>query len=766
MRGQWVFAAMSVLFAAISTPASSFFYLPFGAFLALLFFLQANRKTKTAVIAIFSFASMFIYFQWYDHSNVTKYRQGDFTTVGRFVSIPHIDGDQITFTLQTKDQEKLMARYTFQSKAEKRNGYNWKPGYVCHFSGDLERPKKNTNEHAFNYQQYLFYQHIHWIFEITSINHCTYEPKLTDSIHHYRQKIIGWLDDHFPEETAGFVKALTVGDQESIPQEDLEVYRQLGIVHLLSISGLHVGIVIFVLYRILVRIGISREQTIFIVLLFLPVYAVFTGGAPPVVRAALMAGFLLIGRLFKKPVPPEDAISLSFLLMVWFRPYDIFHIGFQLSYVVTFALIASERIFKKCENPFSSLATVSLIAQASSLPLICYYFHQFSLLSIVMNILFVPLYSFIFLPFVLITLIVSVIPNQLSSLFTLLLHWMFSYSAKLAHFCAEFDVFVITTGKLPFSVMILLCLIILFLFMQMEQKPIVQWWRSMLAAICGTAFLFLAVKMIQPGEVTVLDVGQGDSIFIKEPGLGKSYLIDTGGAVSFEKESWQEEKEQYSIGRQVLIPYFRSKGINEIDVLFLTHGDYDHIGEAIAIIRNFRINKIVIPANFMRDELERKILYEAQKRGIDIYEAEAGDVVNGFHILSPTAQSDSKNDGSLVLLAEFGGMKWLFTGDLEEQGEKALLETFPNLTADVLKIGHHGSKTSTSEPFLKTVKPTYGIISAGRKNRFGHPHKEVIERLKKNRVHILRTDQMGAVQFKFRGKRGGTFLFYPPYDTL
>ncbi|MDR9792147.1 DNA internalization-related competence protein ComEC/Rec2 [Aeribacillus pallidus] len=767
MRGQWAYVAISALLAIVS--ATSFpSFLPFFIFAALLFFLWLQHKRKLAFIVACSFLFMLPYFHWYDQQNKTNYHEGMLSAKGKVISSPEIDGDLMTFAVETNQGEKLTARYTLKTKQEMKSTNNIRPGDICNFSGKLEKPKNNTNENAFNYKRYLYFQQIHWLYKLDKIGHCTYKPSWKDHLENYRQKMIEWIHHKFPEKTAGFVLALTVGYQNNIPEEDLAAYRKLGIVHILSISGLHVSILIASLYIFLLRLGISKEQTIMILICFLPFYALLTGGAPPVVRASLMAALIMGGTLFKQNMPLSDSISFSFLLMTFLDPYEVFHLGFQLSYAVTFSLILSRQIFQKCRNSLQLLAAVSFVAQTVSLPIICYYFYQFSLLSFIMNIMFVPLYTFFLLPLTMITLILTVISSSIGSIFVSLLHTSFTLSSKTALFFGDLPFFTITTGKPSVFLFLLQYIIFISLFFQMEHKPMAKWGKPILCSGLLTALLLIAGKMTMPGEVTVLDVGQGDSIFIREPGLGNSYLIDTGGMAVFEKESWQMRKKPFSIALDVLIPYFQSKGVEEIEILFLTHGDYDHIGESLTLIKQFRVNKLVIPKYFSREELEKQIVKEAKNRGIEIFELEAGDRITGrtaFHVLSPFTKSDSKNNDSLVLMAKIGGLRWLFTGDLEESGERHMIKQYPKMTADVVKIGHHGSRTSTSDIFLQTIDPKIGVISAGRNNRFGHPHQEVLNRLKKQNVSIFRTDQLGAVQYKYR-KSQGTFLFYPPYDTL
>ncbi len=250
-------------------------------------------------------------------------------------------------------------------------------------------------------------------------------------------------------------------------------------------------------------------------------------------------------------------------------------------------------------------------------------------------------------------------------------------------------------------------------------------------------FLFLGQYMLTnlslDGEVTFLDVGQGDCIFIRLPFGKGNYLIDTGGSLTFEKQPWQERDQAFDVGEDTVVPFLKSKGVTKLDKLILTHGDADHAGSAEAILQEMRVQELVLPDRKEKNELERKLIGMAQSEGIAIRYVHGGDRwrvgENRFYILSPevNSQGDS-NDGSIVIYTELGGLKWLFTGDLEAEGEAKLMKKNPTLSVDVLKVGHHGSKSSTTEDFLERLSPQWAIISVGENNDINiHIRKSLID---------------------------------------
>ena len=277
---------------------------------------------------------------------------------------------------------------------------------------------------------------------------------------------------------------------------------------------------------------------------------------------------------------------------------------------------------------------------------------------------------------------------------------------------------------------------------------------------------FILTTFSREGEVTFLDVGQGDSIFIKLPYGKGTYLIDTGGNQIFGKEQWQKKQRPYEVGRDRVVPFLKSKGISTLDKLIITHGDLDHAGGAMAIMNELNVKELVLPDTVKKSELETKLLQQASVKGINVRFVRKGDQWKSgehtFKILSPIQDSlENGNNGSIVLYSEIGGLRWLFTGDLEEDGEKKMLKESGHFTIDVLKVGHHGSKTSTTDLFLEGLSPKIAIISVGENNRFKHPNQEVLERLEKRQIKILRTDRSGAISYMFENKTG-TFWVYRP----
>lgn len=232
----------------------------------------------------------------------------------------------------------------------------------------------------------------------------------------------------------------------------------------------------------------------------------------------------------------------------------------------------------------------------------------------------------------------------------------------------------------------------------------------------------------------------------------------------------EKRRKASTIGDQTLIPFMHSKGIKKLDVLILTHADQDHMGEAVRLIKRNKVKRLAIPKGFARSPEDAKLLKEAAEKGIMIDELERGDQLQVgehiFEVLHPSQDMvTSKNNDSLVLAFSLGGKRFLFTGDLEHEGERDIIEAYPHLRADVLKVGHHGSKGSTSDEWLQHLKPSHALISAGERNRYQHPHQDVLKKLKDHQTKVYRTDRDGSVTYEFLEQKG-TFYTHPPYDIL
>ncbi|MRX55934.1 DNA internalization-related competence protein ComEC/Rec2 [Bacillus idriensis] len=745
-------------------PISSFTFLLFCAYLLF-------RKKSTLLIGCMAIFILFIFhFYAVEKSNASRFNKGKITIQGEFAEFPQIDGNQMKGVINV-NQEKISAVYYFSSEEEKNRYRLLQLSTICTFKGELKPPKHATNPNAFDYADYLKNNRIHWILKADSIDQCRKENQtLSEKLKEFRQDGILFISKVFPEESRGIVQALLYGERTNISEDINKAYQELGIVHLLAISGLHVGILVSGLYFILIRSGMTHEKTKLLLILSLPVYCIIAGGAPSVLRAAGMSMLYLASKQLKLQLSTIDVISVAFLFLLFADPYYLFNVGFQLSFSVSMALILSARAFSKMPYRFYQLVAVSSVAQLASLPVILYNFYQISLLSLPMNLLFVPFYSVVILPLSLISVLAMIIFPPLGSFLIVFTDLVLQISNDFVLFINRFPSFMLLFGKPSFFFLFLFTLFLCQAFIAYEKSHRLKEMRLFVSFLVLLLFYqHESEYFVQTGEIVMLDVGQGDSIYLSAPHNQGTYLIDTGGMLTFNQEKWKEKSSSYSIAEDTLIPFLKSKGKRTLDKLILTHGDADHAGEVIDLLNEIRVLELIVPYGFLRGKFEQEIIDKAKSTGTEVSVLKSGDAVSDhffkLHILSPIALSESENDDSLVIFAKIGGLKWLFTGDLEHEGEKRILEKYKGLKTDVLKVGHHGSKGSTSESFLKQLQPEFAFISAGENNRYNHPHDEVLQLLKKYDVSDLQTKRDGSITYKFHGD-SGTFSVQPPYDSV
>ena len=245
----------------------------------------------------------------------------------------------------------------------------------------------------------------------------------------------------------------------------------------------------------------------------------------------------------------------------------------------------------------------------------------------------------------------------------------------------------------------------------------------------------------------MIDVGQGDSLLIRTKN-NKSIMIDTGGSITYKKEKWELKNRNFDIEKSTIIPFIKSIGINKIDYLFLTHGDYDHMGESIDLVENFKVEKVIFNCGEYND-LEKELIKVLDKKKIPYYSCikELNIDKNKLYFLQ-TKEFDNENDNSNVIYTELNGYKFMFMGDASNTIEYEILNEYNLPDIDVLKVGHHGSKTSSGKVFIDGINPKYSIISVGKNNRYGHPNKEVLNNLDGSKIY--RTDQDGSIMFKIK----------------
>ncbi|XZF75038.1 DNA internalization-related competence protein ComEC/Rec2 [Bacillus sp. AL-1R] len=735
--------------------------------LFLMIFLVGKKRWLILLICILSLCitSSICYLQ---NNNMNSPKQKPSQNVrGEIISTPIIDGNKVSFTFKLNNQEILLNSFA-NTKEQLKVFQNRKIGEICEVKGEVTMPLENSNPYLFNYRKYLLNQGIYWIITANpnSLVDCNDGKRtIIQSINDIRHALTKYVEENFDSNTEGYINALLFGERSKMNATTESQYQIVGIVHLLAISGSHISLLSLGVYFLLIRIGVTKENSLFITILCIMIYGFLAGAQASVVRAVIIGVLVCIYKLAKMKIDITALLFASCIIMLLVKPNYIDDIGFQFSFVTSFVLVLTSEQILNYKSWYAKALYTSSITQLVSIPILLFNFHELSPYSIIINLLFIPYINFIIMPLCIISFGLSFINFEISEQLTLLLTFFINISDKLLSICMQLPfiklIFTHPSKEILFIYILLIFLILYFMEDKREKK---------LLTICLIGFFILiSGHLIYPymnpvGKIMFIDVGQGDCILIKLPFNKGNYVIDTGGKLTGKEETWMKRKKTFSTGMDLLIPILKGEGISKIDKLIFTHGDIDHIGGGKEVLQSYHVKQLIVGDKTKFTSAEKERINIARKKGVEIIKISEGmnwkTGSNYFEVISPIKDYvGEENEGSIVLKAFIGGKNWLFSGDLDENGENRLLSKYHDLKADVLKIGHHGSKTSTSEQFIKAVMPQIGIISVGGKNRYGHPTHEVLERLKKYNVKILRTDELGAITYEFKSGQGTIYTF-------
>lgn len=627
-----------------------------------------------------------------------------------------IDGDYLKLTIDAK--EKLIGRYYFKTKAEKELFIKSVDVYdTLRLNGELEEAEGSKDIYSFDYKQYLKSKNINYIIKIDKITLISKEKSFFKGIKSFLLK----------RNSNPYIKAFIFGNNKSIITDVMSSYQEIGISHLFAISGMHVGLLTLVISKLLMKLNIKEKYTFIIISLFLFFYLFITGVSPSILRAIFFYLFFSINKIYNFNIKGVNIFLLIFSISLLVNPYYIHEVSFLYSYTISFSILL---VGNKISNGsyFKRLFLTSLISFIVSFPITIYFFNQINILSVFYNMLFVPFISMIVFPLSIITYIIPFFEP------------IFNVFISLMEFLAlKFNS--ISFSKLIFPSLpryyYILYIVGVVIFIYFYNKKII----SVLPILLLALFNYLYPVFFNQNYLMFLDVGQGDSILIHSK--DKTMLVDTGGVINYSREKWQERKNRKSLTNYVTIPVLKKLGIRKIDYLVLTHGDFDHMGEALKLIKQYRVEDIYLnQGNF--NSLEKNVI----KKYRHVYQIREKEkiVLGNINIVQINKEFSDENDSSSVLLMCYKNKKILLTGDASKKSEEYILNKYNIGKIDVLKIGHHGSMTSTSDELLKELRPSLAIISCGKNNRFNHPHKETIDKLKEYRIKYLRTDISGTIR--------------------
>lgn len=632
-------------------------------------------------------------------------------------------------------------------------------GDLVSFSGTIIPISEKRNPEEFDYKSYLESQGISAQIKAEALHRLTPNTEIAEWIW-WREQALNLVDKNFSEETAPIAKALLIGFKQDLDSESKQAFARSGLSHIMAVSGLHVGFIVAPFWLLIPFFWTKKYGKIIgliFLIVLLGIYAGITGFPSSVLRASVMAGFLTVGKLYNRLNNSLNFMAAAAIVLLVFNPSDLFDIGFQLSFAAVLIILlilpslqASLPYWMRTRwygKPLMVMV-ISVVVQFGLYPLQVFYFGEISLVSPLANALFVPLLGIV-VPLSLLSIFITIalptvgfVLNYPSLLFLEAMHRFVTTAATWEWAWA--------TATLETN--------LIFIFWGFLVGGIASWhisalrWK-MLIGVLASFVLIMSVKtyqQIEPAKliVTYFDVGQGDAALLNTPS-GKNILVDVG--------VWSPG---YNSGKSTILPHLKAAGIPKLDAVILSHPHADHIGGIIDLMEGFPIDVIYNSGYEYDSNLYQNYLELAEKKEIPVVTLTSGDTLAIdpallMLILGPDGKiyNSDPNEHSIIVEVVYGETEFLFTGDAgAHQEERVLLQYGDLLNTDVLKVGHHGSRTSSSLGFLHQTTPEIAIISLAERNRFRHPHREAVNRLGQTDAELLFTSLEKAIILESDGE--------------
>ena len=640
-----------------------------------------------------------IYTKYYPFKSVFNTNDTEFIGI---VEDYIIKDNQIKISLKSK--ERIIVTYKYTGKVFNNLSY----GDKIKVTGVLKEPSTNNIFNNFNYKKYLYNKKIYYIIEASKI-----DKTQNNNNHIYTIKNLLYTRINSLK-SSNYIKALLFGDNK-LDKEIKTSYQINGISHLFSVSGFHINFITSIIYFYLDRVTYNKKIKYITVDIFLVLYLLLCN-TTSLLRCTVMNILLSINHLLKLDIKKIDIVLLTLILCIIINPFIIYDIGFIYSYTISFFLILYKNKYKT-NNKLLKIIYISLISFLVSLPINIYTSYEINFLSIILNIIIVPIVSLILLPLSLLTLIFPILDN--------ILYLITSILEKISLYTSNINIFKQVLSK-PSIILIIIYYLVIILILSKNK----HYYLILILLIFHKTIPLYNSNL----EVVMFDVGEADSMLISTPSKKVNILIDTGRGIDINN----------------IIIYLKSIGISKLNYLIITHGDEDHIGGALYLIDNFKVDNVILNKGDYT-ELEVELIIHLKNKNIK-YTNNINKIplLGSYMYLLNTKKFSNENDNSIVTYFEYQKYKFLFMGDSSSKTEEYLINNYNLTNISFLKVGHHGSNTSSSPLFINKITPKVSLISVGRNNFYHHPNKEVLTNLS-NSV-IYRTDINKSIKIKINNK--------------
>ena len=733
-----------------------------------------TKKTFIIIISISIISNTFTLYKNFKFQKTIENLSGkEIKTEGIIISNAKSKKFSDIYTIKIQNKK-------FYLNIKKSSKINLEYGDRINLTGDFIEPETRRNYKGFDYSNYLKTQGIYGNIEAKNItkvensfnNLDIFILKRTNSIFN---KIKNIFKENFDENISNVLLGVLLGYTDEMDLSVKEDFSESNISHILAVSGMHVGFIILFCKIVLSKL-LSKRKTYFVTIMVLIFYMFLTGLSPSVVRAAIMACFMLFSKLIYRKSDVWTNISISLLCLLIYNPFFIENISFMLSYVGTIGILTYSINFKQT-NKIKDTIGLTLSITIFLIPILSIYFNKipiFSLfISILVGIIVLPIFV-LGISFIVLNKTTFFIKFFIKNI----LNFLVKTLLKISKFGSKIPlnkIYIVMPNYFEifiYYVIIFISFFLFYIFKPKRKQNIVfnkriknllnllkfryrQNKKKVISIFLIFSIFFSVIKII-PKDLRIyfIDVGQGDSCLIVIPN-NKKILIDGGGS------------ESYDVGKNTLIPYLLARRIKKIDYIIVSHFDTDHVGGLLTVMNELKVGQVVISKQGENSENFQRFKDIVKEKKIKVVVVNKGDRLKiekniYFDILWPNSSKfiseNVLNNNSIVCKLQYKNFSMIFTGDIEKEAEKPILHEYKKnlhiLNSTILKVAHHGSKTSTTEEFLKAVSPKFALIGVGKDNKFGHPNDEVIKRLENDGCKIYRTDKMGeiSISVNYKGK--------------